>query len=99
MEYWRGIMDWPLKKGWRCLTCNGDRLEWGFAHAQCRCNECHTQFRMRNEKKEIVDVPLCQLRDKYKEPAKLAWAKWHIPVDELTDEQGEEFMTKKEEEK
>ena len=51
---------------------------------------------MRNEKKEIVDVPLCQLRDKYKEPAKLAWAKWHIPVDELTDEQWEEFMTKKE---
>lgn len=89
MEYWRGQMDWPIDKNWVCETCGLNvGLEWGFVHAQCRCNECHTQYYMRDGDKErtILTTPRCMIKDEYKEPVKKAYTKYHIPVDEITDD-------------
>lgn len=97
MEYWRGIMDWPLDKKWKCSTCNGNYgLEWGFVHTQCRCNNCHTQFTMRadDEDRTVLTNPKCQLKDEYKKPAQIAYAKHHIPLEELTDNQWDEAFAK-----
>ena len=91
MDYWRGVMNWPIDKDWVCDTCGENHgLEWGLIHAQCRCNECHTQYFMRDSD-AIFTRPKCALKDEYKEPAKKAWAKYHLPVDELSDEQWDEF--------
>ena len=95
MEYWRGYMDWPLDKDWKCPTCNENAgLEWGLVHAQCRCNNCHTEFTMRqdDEQRTIVKTPICTLKDEYKEPIRQVWQKYHIPLEEVTEEQLNEFM-------
>lgn len=95
MEYWRGIMDWEVIIGWVCETCGHDAgLEWGMVHAQCRCNECHTQYTMRadDEGRTILATPKCTLKDEYKEPLKNAYAKYQVPLSEMTDEMIDEFM-------
>ena len=92
MEQWRGVMNWPTKPGWACEICgaSANALIWGLAHATCRCGCCHTQYRMRNSKDEIVDIPICQLKNEYRKPVKLGWEKFHEPFtywsDELWDE-------------
>lgn len=97
MEYWQGLMNWPIDRKWKCETCGTNTgLEWGLVHARCRCNQCHTQYHMRDDK-EILTWPKCMLKDEYKEPAKLAWERFATPVDELTDEQWDKFVTSKEE--
>jgi len=93
MEYWRGVMDWPLDKDWRCETCGQNvGLEWGMVHAQCRCNDCHTEYYMRDddEQRTILVTPKCMMKNEYKEPARLAWARYQISIDELSDEQWDE---------
>ena len=97
MEYWRGMMDWPIDKDWVCETCGQTvGLEWGMVHAECRCNSCHTLYYMRagDKSRTILTKPLCILKEEYKEPAIKAWGKYHIPVDELTGEQWDGFMEK-----
>lgn len=99
MNYWEGFMNWPVKDGWLCETCGEySGLEWGLRHAECRCNTCHTQYYMRdlNDDQIILTTPHCELKDEYKEPAKKAWNKYHIPVDELSDEQWDEFTNEDE---
>jgi len=95
MNYWRGQMDWPLDENWNCPTCGQNAgLEWGMIHAQCRCNVCHTQFTMRknDEQRTIVNTPICLLKDDYKEPLRLAYAKYKVPIDETSDDMIDEFM-------
>lgn len=95
MNYWRGRMDWPLDKDWVCETCERNvGLEWGLVHAQCRCNDCHTQYKMRADDKErtIPTKPKCMLKEEYRIPAQEAYKKYQIPIDTLTDEQWDEFM-------
>jgi hypothetical protein len=87
MEYWRGWMNWPLAKNWTCPTCGNCILVWGFIHAQCRCDTCHTQFMMRDENKKIVTVPICLLKEEYKEPAKAAFEYFKKPIDKLYDDE------------
>ncbi len=60
-------------------------LTWGIVHATCRCDRCHTQYRMRNEDQEAVATPICQLKPEYQEAGKWAWEKWGEPLDELSD--------------
>jgi trehalose-6-phosphate synthase len=94
MDYWKGQMDWPLDKGWKCETCGvNEGLEWGLVHAQCRCNKCHTEYYMRDENDKIVTTPICTLKREYKEPAKRLWEKYHIPIDETNDAQWDEFVS------
>ena len=95
MNYWQGAMNWPTERDWACETCGKNvGLEWGLVHAQCRCNECHTEYYMRNNDKErtLRTVPLSMLKDDYKEPIKKAYERYGLPVDRLTDEQFDEFM-------
>ena len=87
MKYWQGYMDWPLDKDWKCETCGEQSLIWGLVHAQCRCTNCHTQYRMRDDEDKVVNVPICQLKPEYKEPAKRAYSKYKLPIDKLSDEQ------------
>ncbi len=60
-------------------------LTWGIVHATCRCNRCHTQYRMRDAEGEVVTTPICNLKPEYQEPAKWAWKEWGEPIDELSD--------------
>jgi hypothetical protein len=93
MNYWQGQMDWPLDKNWKCETCGTNvGLEWGLVHAQCRCNQCHTQYIMRDDNDKIVNIPISQLKPEYKEPVIKLWQTYHLPVDELSDAQWDEFI-------
>lgn len=95
MEYWEGVMNWPLDTGWVCEVCGGYYgLEWGLVHAQCRCNQCHTEYTMRdsNEERTILTIPHCMIKDEYREPLIKAWSDLHIPVNEITMEQLEPYM-------
>lgn len=86
-------MNWPLVADWKCPTCGqNEGLEWGLIHAQCRCNVCHTQFRMRDKENTITMFPICQLKDEYKEPLRQVYLKYRLPIDEITDAMIDEFM-------
>jgi len=99
MDYWSGVMNWQLAMGWKCQTC-GERwdLIWGFAHAECRCNNCHTEYYMRDAENKITDTPVCMLKEEYKAPAKAGWEKWHRPISEWSDDDWDSAfaMTKQE---
>lgn len=93
MEYWQGIMNWPIDKGWKCETCGANvGLEWGFVNGECRCNDCHTQYTMRDGK-EIRTTPRSMLKEEYKQPIKQAYAKYQVPHNEMTDDMIDEFFT------
>ena len=95
MNYWQGFMNWPIERDWKCETCGQNvGLEWGLVHAQCRCNECHSVYYMRNDDEErtLRTVPFSMLKDEYKEPMKKGYEKYGVPIDELTDDQIDEFM-------
>lgn len=97
MNYWEGFMNWPLNPDWKCQTCGEHAgLTWGMVHAECRCNACHTQYYMRDENKQMVDMPVCMLKDEYKEPAKQLWGKLHTHMSEWTDEDWDSIMQPKE---
>lgn len=90
MSYWYGMMNWPLKTGWRCQTCGtpgAGWLEWGIVHGVCRCAKCHTQYTMRDDKSRQVSEPICLLKPEFVEPAKEAWKALGKPLDELTEEE------------
>ncbi len=103
MDYWQGNMNWPINPYWICQTCETSLprfddyilygLTWGFINGECRCDICHTKYTMR-EDKTILTTPVCLLKDEYKLPAKLAWKKYHTPIDELSDSQWDELLLK-----
>ncbi len=96
MDYWRGVMDWPLSEGWKCITCKSDyALIWGMAHATCRCSKCHTQYRMRDENSKIVIIPICQLKPEYYEPARKLHQELQKPISEITKEEWENELNEK----
>ena len=91
MEFWKGGMDWDLKHGWKCEVCGKyEGLTWGLAHGTCRCNVCHTEYRMRDKKGEVVDTPICQLKPEFFEPAKIGFAKYNKPIEEFSNEEWKE---------
>ena len=87
IEYWRGYMNWTLDIDWKCEICGENKgLEWGMVHAQCRCNVCHTEYRMRDEEDKIVSKPIVQWKAEYCEAIKAVWQKLHKPFDEIPSE-------------
>ena len=100
MEYWKGTVDWPISPDWKCQTCGtkpitvGNSiiagLTWGFVNGTFRCDECHTQYSLR-EGQTILPNPTCRLKSEYVDKVKLAWTKYHTPIDELTYEQWEDL--------
>ena len=100
MDYWRGCMNWPVVKGWTCNTCgsNAGYLVWGIVHGVCRCDTCHTQYKMRNlETGDITDTPIILLKPEYVIPAKAAWETYRKPISELTDTEWDRFLQGEEE--
>jgi len=87
MDEWYGAMDWPVVAGWRCEVCGAgpEYLIWGLVHAQCRCDRCHTRYRMRDERRNVVTTPICQLKEEYYEQVKRGWALFQKPIDEWSD--------------
>lgn len=94
MKYWEGYMNWPLDKNWKCEFCEGRSLTWGLPHAVCRCNNCHVQYKMRDKKHEIVDIPICLVKPEYYQIYKDIFEQTRKPIDEVTDEEWEEFSSK-----
>jgi len=93
MEYWEGYMNWPLKEGWKCETCGSSGpLQWGLVNGQCRCEQCQTQYHMRDEKNEVTDTPICQLKEECKQPAKALWEKLKTPMEEWEDSDWDSVM-------
>ena len=102
MDYWSGVMNWPVESDWKCETCNHSHLNepilalfpaltWGLVHGVYRCNICHTEYSMRPGG-EIVTRPVCLLKEEYKEPAKLGWKKFGKPISQWTDAMWDELM-------
>lgn len=98
MNYWQGYMNWPITKGWRCETCGrSSMLIWGMVHGVCRCDNCHTQYGMRDAEGDRVLTPISRLKEAFREPARIAWETSESPVDTLTIEQWVEFGVPEEE--
>lgn len=93
MDYWEGFMNWPVKVGWVCETCGEYKgMTWGIPHAVCSCNVCHTVYRMRDDKDAITDTPISQLKDEYKEAAKLGFTKLKKPISEFSIDEWKSIM-------
>lgn len=79
MQYWRGRMNWPLSREWYCEICGVKGtlrgLTWGFVHAECRCNQCHAVYRMKDAEGNMVSTPVLNMRDEFVHPAKVAMKK------------------------
>ena len=102
MNYWKGMMNWPIDRDWHCETCHqelfaiagllvGSGLEWGIQNGICRCTQCHTQYNMRPNG-DIVTRPVIMLKSEYQEPAKWAWREWEQPISELDDDKWDEAI-------
>ena len=92
-------MDWPVVEGWACSTCGGDRWEliWGLVHGVCRCDMCHTQYKMRDlNTGEITDTPILLLKPEYIVPARIAFEVYRKPISELTDQEWERCFEEEE---
>ena len=83
MNQWHGYMNWPLTPNWRCEICGGRWLIWGFTHARCRCDTCHTEYHMRDKDGLIVNKPICWLKPEYMEPVRFLWKRTETPIDEM----------------
>ena len=91
MDYWKGQMNWLIDKDWVCETCGHNAgLEWGVVKGVCRCNDCHARYTMRDGK-TILTTPRSLLRKEYKQPMKQAYAKYHVPWDEMNNAMISEF--------
>jgi len=94
MDYWHGVMNWPINPNWVCEICGGFHgMTWGLVHAECRCNNCHTQYMMRDGQ-DIVIYPICLLKPEYRQPAKLGFEMYQRPFDEWTDDEWDEAIEK-----
>ena len=97
MDYYGGVMTWPIDPDWQCETCGKGfspvlgGLTWGFVNGQCRCDTCHTPYMMRDGK-EIRTSPRSMIKDTSKEAIKKAWDKYQLPFDEMDESMIEEFM-------
>ena len=98
MEYWRGMMNWPIESDARCETCGKQfagivagfmisaTLTWGLVNGECRCEVCHTIYTMRDGK-TILTRPLSRVKDDHKAAAKAGWQLFAVPIDEWTEAQ------------
>ncbi len=95
MNYWEGFMDWPLDKDWKCEFCGERSLTWGLPHAVCRCNNCHIQYKMRDTKDNVVNIPICLVKPEYGKVYKKIFKEISKPIDEITDIEWDESGVRK----
>lgn len=81
-------MDWQVDEDWICEICNTkSRLVWGMVHAECRCNNCHAIYIMRDDNGNRITKPIINIKDDYIQPAKDGYVKLQKPIDEFTKEE------------
>jgi len=86
IKYWKGKMDWPIKADWKCEICGEYAgLTWGIPHAVCRCNKCHTHYKMKDENGKVVNTPICLIKGEYYDLIKRYYAKYKKPIDRITE--------------
>ena len=86
MDEWYGPMNWPRDLDWTCEMCGSNVLTWGFQHARCRCDVCHTEYHMRDlDTGERVTTPICMLKPEYKAAFKVLWERDGIPIEQVED--------------
>ena len=79
-------MNWPLDESWACETCGERILIWGMVHGVCRCDECHTVYRMRDGT-ERVTTPINCIDSKWYPAYKKLWDDRHETFEAYTDEE------------
>jgi hypothetical protein len=47
---------------------------------------------MRDKSGNVVNTPICQLKEEYKTPARLLWDKLHIPLELFSDNDWDSVM-------
>ena len=74
MEYWSGVVTWPVKRGWHCELCGtvNAPLIWGLVTGHCRCDICGMQYTLRSADGGATDTPISRLKEEFIEPAKVA---------------------------
>jgi hypothetical protein len=102
MEYWRGMMNWPIETEARCETCDmaflsqlsgfpiACSLTWGLVNGECRCDYCHTKYMMRSGD-AILTKPISRLKEEYKEAARIGWQRFGTHIDTWTKDQWDEL--------
>ncbi len=87
MDYWEGMMDWPLDKEWKCEICDSRSLIWGMIHAQCRCTICHAEYTMRDiEDRDIVlTIPFIMIKPEYLNQLKNYWVEKGNQLSKISD--------------
>lgn len=95
MSYWRGTVNRPIVKGWKCKICDEDSswLVWGLFNGECRCERCHHVYTMR-QNNDILTTPLSLLREDYEKAAYFGWQERHTPMDHWTEEFWDEMKAK-----
>ena len=92
MKHWNGFMDWELEKTWNCEICGKNYgLEWGIVHASCRCKYCHAEYRMRNDKDEVVKTPVLNIKEEYIGLVKAGYNIYKKPIDEFNSNEWKEL--------
>ena len=91
MEYWKGAMNWPVKDGWKCETCEttNPHMTWGLVHGQCRCNVCHTPYVMKNSNDDTVTEPISDIKEESKGLVMAMYERFKEPIDEIPDDDWE----------
>ena len=92
MNYWKDRMNWNLDKDWTCVVCGARELTWGMAHARCRCDNCHAEYKMRDTNEDIVMVPIWQCKEEYRNGLKEGWKELQKPVSEWTELEIAKFL-------
>jgi hypothetical protein len=92
MDYWKGFMDWPIDREWKCEICGQySGLTWGLPHAVCRCNTCHAVYSMRDDNDNVVETPILQIKHEYVDPAKKGYKQHRKPISEFTPEEWDDL--------
>lgn len=86
-----GVMNWPLKPGWKCKFCGTNGLLWGLPHAEAHCYTCHAVWYMRDGDK-ILTEPKCGIKPEFGD----AWLKIpetnRKPMNQMTEDEWNEAL-------
>lgn len=100
-NYWRGNMNWPVVKEWKCETCGhagtinlvsekhpnlkimNNAMTFGLVRGECRCNVCHTPYKMVDGHRTPVTTPINKVKPEYRLAVIALWERTQCKVDEM----------------
>jgi hypothetical protein len=90
MKYWRGAMNWPMSAEWLCEVCDRNiGLEWGLAHGECRCNNCHAIYTM-GSSNDMLPEPRASIKPEYLGAARILWEKNQTSLLDFSEKEWDE---------